>query len=165
MKKPNIKTEDHYESRLYMGSETFFTEEKFSQEEVEDFIGTVQDDYDIIIPVRITPITFVSGSKYKESGWEISAINYPKIKATPSIIDGFMKHLACRLLDKFNQHTICVMDSEFVTMIKDPRGFNERHGKIGYTSKEAAASVVNQQKEKLERSTFLPKDYRGLNER
>tara|TARA_R110000803_G_scaffold44731_1_gene94617 strand:+ start:301 stop:705 length:405 start_codon:yes stop_codon:yes gene_type:complete len=125
MEKPNIKIEDRYESRLYMGSETFFNDEKFSQEEVEDFIATVQDGYDIIIPVRVTPITFVSGSKYKESGWEVSAINYPKVEATPSIIDSFMKYLAEKLLDKFNQHTICVMDSEFVTMLRGAKYYGK----------------------------------------
>ena len=126
MKEPNTKTGDHYESRLYMGSETFFSDEKFNQEEIENFIATVQDDYDIIIPVRITPITFVSGSKYKESGWEISAINYPKVEATPSIIDRFMKYLAEKLLDKFNQHTICVMDSEFVTMLRGAKYYDKK---------------------------------------
>jgi|TARA_R110002110_G_scaffold24179_3_gene91001 hypothetical protein len=113
-----MKTQNYYESKLYMGSETFSGEQKFDQLEVETFIGTVQDDYDISIPVRITPITFISGSKYKESGWEIAAINYPKVKATPSMIDKFMKYLAEKLLDRFSQHTICVMDSEFVTMFK-----------------------------------------------
>ena len=113
-----MKTEDFYESKLYMGSETFFGEEQFSQEEVELFIGTVQDDYNILIPIRVTPVTFVSGSDYKESGWEIAAINYPKVRATPSAIDEFMKHLAEKLLSRFNQYTICVMDSEFVTMFK-----------------------------------------------
>ena len=113
-----MKTEDYYESKLYMGSETFFGDEKFSQEEVETFIGTIQDDYDITIPVRVTPVTFISGSEYKESGWEIAAINYPKVKATPSTIDEFMKYLAEKLLGRFNQYTICVMDSEFITMFK-----------------------------------------------
>jgi hypothetical protein len=113
-----MKTEDFYECKLYMGSETFFGDEQFSQEEVELFIGTVQDDYNVLIPVRVTPITFVCGSDYKESGWEIAAINYPKVKAKPSAIDGFMKHLAEKLLNRFNQYTICVMDSEFVTMFK-----------------------------------------------
>ena len=126
MEKPSTKTEDCYESRLYMGSETFFSDEQFNQEEVENFIGTIQDGYDIIIPVRVTPITFVSGSKYKESGWEISAINYPKIGATPSKIDRFMKYLAEKLLDRFNQHTICVMDSEFVTMLRGASYYGEK---------------------------------------
>tara|TARA_R100001377_G_scaffold36088_1_gene20041 strand:+ start:274 stop:627 length:354 start_codon:yes stop_codon:yes gene_type:complete len=113
-----MKTQDYYESKLYMGSKTFFGEQQFSQLEVETFIGTMQDDYDLLIPVRVTPVTFVSGSEYKETGWEIAAINYPKVKATPSMIDKFMKHLAEKLLNRFNQYTICVMDSEFVTMFK-----------------------------------------------
>lgn len=120
-----MKTCDYYESKLYMGSETFFSDEKFSQEEIEIFIGTVQDGYEIIIPVRITPVAFISGSSYKESGWEIAAINYPKVKATPSDIDEFMKYLAEKLLNRFNQHTICVMDSEFITMFKGNKSRKE----------------------------------------
>jgi hypothetical protein len=108
----------HYENRLYMGSETFFSDVKFSQEEIEDFIGSVQDDYDIIVPVRITKVTFVSGSDYREDGWEISAINYPKIRSSEEQICGFMKHLAQELVSEFNQHRICVTDSEFITMFK-----------------------------------------------
>ena len=80
-----MKTCDYYESKLYMGSETFFSDEKFSQEEIEIF----------------------------------------KVKATPSDIDEFMKHLAEKLLNRFNQHTICVMDSEFITMFKGNKSRKE----------------------------------------
>tara|TARA_Y100000296_G_C5139626_1_gene240251 strand:+ start:725 stop:1105 length:381 start_codon:yes stop_codon:yes gene_type:complete len=110
----------HYESTLYMGSETFLTDEKFSQQEVEDYIASVQDDYDSIIPIRITPVTFISGSDYRESGWEISAINYPKIDTKPETIDKFMSHLAELLVAKFSQHRICVTNGELITMfVKD----------------------------------------------
>ena len=108
----------HYESRLYMGSETFFSDVKFSQEEVEDFIASVQDDHEIIVPVRITKVTFISGRDYKEDGWEISAINYPKIRSSEKQICDFMEHLAQKLVSEFHQHRICVTDSEFITMFK-----------------------------------------------
>ena len=106
----------HYESKLYMGSEDFFSDAKFSQQDIEDFIASVQDEYDFIIPVRITPVTFVAGSEYREEGWEISAINYPKIQTTTDKIDKFMEHLAESLVSKFNQHRICVTNSELITM-------------------------------------------------
>ena len=113
-----MKATQHYEVKLYMGSNTFFSDESFTQEEVEKFIGEAQDDYGFIIPVRMTPTTFISGANYKENGWEISAINYPKIKTTKEHVRAFMMDLAGLLLSHFNQHTICVMDGETITMLK-----------------------------------------------
>ena len=113
-----MKVKQHYEVKLYMGSNTFFSDKSFTQEDVEKFIGEAQDDYGFIIPVRITPTTFVSGADYKEGGWEIAAINYPKINTTEEKIRTFMMELAGLLLSHFNQHTICVMDGETITMLK-----------------------------------------------
>jgi hypothetical protein len=112
----NKNTLPHYESKLYMGSEDFHSHDKFRQLDVEDFIASIQDEYGFIIPIRITPVTFVSGSEYREEGWEISAINYPKIQITADKIDKFMQHLAESLVSKFNQHRICVTNSELITM-------------------------------------------------
>jgi hypothetical protein len=113
-----MKIVPHYEVKLYIGSNTFFSDDVFTQEDIEKFVGEVQDDYDYIIPLRITPTTFVAGSDYKESGLEVTAINYPKISTTEDKIKLFMLHLANALLIKFNQHTICVMDGETTTMLK-----------------------------------------------
>ena len=107
----------HYEVKLYIGSETFF-DEIFSQEDIEKFIGEVQDDYGFIVPVRVTPVTFVSGSLYKEEGWEVAAINYPKVRATEKRIKDFMMDLGRLLLVEFNQERICVMDGESITMLQ-----------------------------------------------
>lgn len=116
-RKEIMKVVPHYEVKLYMGSETFF-DEVFSQEDVEKFIGEAQDDYGFIVPVRVTPVTFISGSHYKEEGWEIAAINYPKNRATEKRIRGFMMELGRLLLSQFNQQRICVMDGETITMLK-----------------------------------------------
>tara|TARA_R110002051_G_scaffold283325_2_gene345120 strand:- start:377 stop:778 length:402 start_codon:yes stop_codon:yes gene_type:complete len=120
-----MKVVPHYEVKLYMGNKTqralnktFFSDEPFSQEDVEKFISESQDDYGFIIPVRITPTTFISGANYKEDGWEIAAINYPKIKTAERDIMAFMIKLAELLLSHFNQHTICVMDGETITMLQ-----------------------------------------------
>lgn len=113
-----MTTVPHYEVKLYMGSKTFFSDDLFTQEDIDKVIGEFQDGYDYIIPIRITPTTFVAGSDYKESGWEVAAINYPKIKSTEEMIRKFMIELARLLLSQFNQHTICVMDGETITMLK-----------------------------------------------
>ena len=112
-----MKIVPHYEVKLYMGSETFFNE-VFSQENIEDFIAKTQDSCEFIVPVRIAPVTFVSGSHYKEEGWEIAAINYPKIAMSEQNIKDFMIELARLLLKEFNQQRICVMDGETITMLK-----------------------------------------------
>jgi len=119
-----MKAVPHYEVKLYMGNKTyrvlnktFFSDELFSQEDVEKFISETQDDYGFVIPLRITPTTFISGSHYKEEGWEIAAINYPKIETTEKRIRAFMMDLGTLLLARFNQHTICVMDGESITML------------------------------------------------
>ena len=111
----NIKIKPYYESKLYIGS-LKHTGEEFDQQSLEKAISNAQDNYKSVIPVRITPTVFISGSEYRECGWEISAINYPKIETNSMDIDDFMKHLAIKLSKKFKQHTICVMDSRQITM-------------------------------------------------
>tara|TARA_R110002167_G_scaffold121528_1_gene299799 strand:- start:433 stop:936 length:504 start_codon:yes stop_codon:yes gene_type:complete len=114
----NTNTVITYESKIYMGCQTSLDSVKFTQEQIEAHVGEVQDGYKVIIPLRITPTCFVSGSKYKEEGWEIAAINYPKIRVSTDDIDGFMKHLAESIIKKFNQHRVCVVDSNVTTMFK-----------------------------------------------
>ena len=116
----NIKTKPYYESRLYIGS-VKHTGEEFGQQVLEKAISNIQDNYKYVIPVRITPTTFISGSEYREYGWEVCAINYPKIETNSIDIDDFMRHLAIKLSKEFKQHTICVMDFRQITMYEGQR--------------------------------------------
>ena len=115
MMKIKTKSKTYYESKLYIGN-MIPAGEEFSQQELEKCIGLVQDSYDQVIPVRITPTSFISGSDYKENGWEVCAINYPKIDTDPVSIDSFMKDLAISLVEKFRQHSICVVNSNQIVM-------------------------------------------------
>tara|TARA_R110000824_G_scaffold256033_2_gene444957 strand:+ start:64 stop:435 length:372 start_codon:yes stop_codon:yes gene_type:complete len=105
-----MKSGDFYEAKLYMGSVDYSSRELVSQHQVELFCGKVHEECDIVIPVRITPTTFISETNYQEGGWEIAAINYPKFDFSRKQVKEFIMHLADRLLTEFNQRTICVVD-------------------------------------------------------
>ena len=108
-----------YECKLYIGSVSYKTKKSFTQDEVEMFCGKVQEGYDYTIPVRITPTTFVSDTDYQEKGWEIVAIDYPKLPYNQRQIKSWMRHLAEALILKFEQHTICIMDSVVTIMLEN----------------------------------------------
>ena len=74
-----MKVRPTYECLLYMGSVNYATKELYSQDQVELFCGKVQEDYRVVIPVRISTTTFVSETDYREKGWEIAAIDYPRL--------------------------------------------------------------------------------------
>ena len=89
-----------------MGSVNYSTEDVYSQDEIELYCGQVQEEYEYVIPLRITETTYISELTYQEKGWEITAIDYPKLRFTRKQIRNFMRHLAESLLDKFGQHII-----------------------------------------------------------
>jgi len=95
----------------------YSTSISWSRDEVALFCGETQEGYDFIIPLRITPTTFISGTDYQENGWEIAAIDYPRLDFSPIQIRDFMLHLARCVLIKFGQKTICIIDNETIEMI------------------------------------------------
>ena len=114
-----MKRRPFYECKIYLGSVCYLTEEVFTQDQVEQYCGESQEAYDYAIPVRITPTTFVSGTDYHEAGWEIAAIDYPKLSYNKRQIRGWMRTLAERLLLKFKQHTICIVDQDVIIMLEN----------------------------------------------
>jgi len=114
-----MKRRPFYECKIYLGSVCYLTEEVFTQDQVEQYCGESQEAYDYAIPVRITPTTFVSGADYHEAGWEIAAIDYPKLPYNKRQIRGWMRTLAERLLIKFKQHTICIVDQDVIIMLEN----------------------------------------------
>lgn len=106
-----MKVRDYYEVRIYLGSVNSVTGENIYGFSLERVIGEIQEEYGKIIPVRITETAYISGTNYRERGWEISAINYPKLFVSMSDIKEFMLDLGNRLLKKFGQSRICVIDS------------------------------------------------------
>ena len=113
-----MKTKPFYESKLYIGSKVN-GKLRFDQTDLEKYIGGFQSKYEEVIPVRITSTTFVSGKDYREDGFEVCAINYPKIDTNSIDIDIFMQELAQGLLKRFDQRTICVVDSSQIVMYEN----------------------------------------------
>ena len=114
-----MKRRPFYECKIYIGSVSYKTNETFTQDEVEMFCGKVQEGYDYTIPVRITPTTFVSETNYQEKGWEIAAIDYPKLQYNQRQIKAWMRHLAESLILKFKQHTVCIIDKDNIIMLEN----------------------------------------------
>ena len=108
-----------YEVRLYLGSINEETKESFSERELSDKIGEVQESFSHIIPVRVSRTFFVSGTAYKEWGWEIAAIKYPKLQTTKKNINQFMEKLAVALLYEFRQHRISIVMPHITVMFEE----------------------------------------------
>jgi len=106
-----MKIRPTYECRLYMGSVNYATKQTYSQYQIELFCGKVQEDYRVVIPVRISSTTFISETDYREKGWEIAAIDYPRLNFSKKQIHDFILHLGKHLLQEFNQRTICVVET------------------------------------------------------
>ena len=109
-----------YECKVYIGSIDELIKRKIKHSTLTNFIKEFQDSTDIIIPLRCSKTVFLSGTKYQENGYEISAINYPRINSgsayTTAVIKDFMECLAKRLLTEFNQKRVSVVDHNTVTM-------------------------------------------------
>lgn len=126
-----MKRRPFYECKIYIGSSMSIAKESFTQSELEVFCGQVQAQYGIIIPLRLTPTTFISDVTYRESGWEIAAIDYPKVTYSKRQIKAWMRHLAESLLLKFQQHTICIVDKESIIMLEDKHDCVNEHTSFG----------------------------------
>ena len=95
------------------------------EESLIETMGQQQEKYKVVIPLRLSLTTFVSGTNYKEQGWEIAAINYPRISATIEEIDEFMLLLGRRLLTDFHQHRITIVNPKEIIMLTEEE---DRHG-------------------------------------
>ena len=114
----------YYESKIYIGSVSHAPLHAnlklfIDMGDLWGVIGTEQEKYKMIIPVRVTKTTFFSGSNYKEDGFEIAAINYPRVSATIEEIDEFMLILARRLLTRFWQHRVGIVNPKEIIMLTE----------------------------------------------
>ena len=114
----------YYESKIYIGSISHAPLDANLKLFIDildlwEVIGIEQEKYKMVIPLRITKTTFVSGSNYKEDGFEIAAINYPRVSATIEEIDEFMLLLARRLLTKFWQHRVGIVNPKEIIMLTE----------------------------------------------
>ena len=113
-----ITLKSSYEAKLYLGQINSVTKEAFTEAELENFIGKIQEKSSIVIPVRLTKTKFVSETNYQESGWEVAAIQFPKVDCTDEQIYDFIMELGKELLIYFGQTRICVIDRDTVRMLE-----------------------------------------------
>ena len=112
-------TRTTFTSTIFMGLESSRHECRiFTKSEVVDYIRRVQDAYEFIVPLRYSETTFISGEAYSESGLEITAIDYPKLDITPMQIRAFMSMLTEKLVDRFEQKTICMQENGNTRMVR-----------------------------------------------
>jgi hypothetical protein len=92
-----------------MGSRKRYDGPIFSETEVINFVSEFQKSYAIFIPpVRIAPTHYIH-CDYKEAGWEMVVINYPKYDMPIKMLEHFMVKLAEALLEKFDQNKVSVV--------------------------------------------------------
>jgi len=113
-----VKISDTCNIELYIGSINEKTKNPFFYRDLVREVSWFQDSLPKHIPVCITPVEFVSGSKYKEKGWKISVINFPRRGATPQEIEKFMMDLAHVLLINFKQKRVSVVGSDKTVMLE-----------------------------------------------
>jgi len=104
-----IRSRSTYEVRIYLGSVNEETKKAFSKDDLIREVGLYQESQPQKIPLRITETVFVCETHYEETGWELAAINYPRIETGSKNIDDFMIKLASYLLDVFGQRRISIV--------------------------------------------------------
>lgn len=113
------KSREFYECKIYMGSIDEKNKKSIKLSKISKFIKNFQDCYEVMIPLRITKTSYLSGSQYEEKGYELGVINYPRIrniKNEQAEIKDFMILLAEALIVEFNQKRLSVVDDNYVTM-------------------------------------------------
>ena len=120
----------YYESKIYIGSISHAPLDANLKLFIDildlwEVIGAEQEKYKMVIPLRVTNTTFLSGSNYKENGFEIAAINYPRVSATIEEIDEFMLLLARKLLTRFWQHRVSIVNPKEIIMLTEEEDRHE----------------------------------------
>jgi hypothetical protein len=119
------KKKQSYEVSIFLGSLGSESKELFFERDLLYIIGLFQEEQRSKysdsgwIPVRVSPMTIICGTSYMENGWQISAINYPRMAATTGEIESFMERLTIRLMEKFNQKRVTLVSPKGTVLYKD----------------------------------------------
>ncbi len=107
-----------YNIDLYLGSVNEVSKTAFHYEMLVKEIASFQKEWGQFVPVCISGVEFISGSTYRENGWRVSVINYPRLQYSKKHIRTFMLDLGEFLLIKFKQKKICVVEPKITTMLE-----------------------------------------------
>ncbi len=96
---------------LFIGSREGYDGRTFSQEQLEVAIGDFQDVYKELhgdtVSLCVSPVRYIVG-KYRENGWCLSAINYPRFPKEFDDIAEFFLELQEFLIHNFKQNRITI---------------------------------------------------------
>jgi hypothetical protein len=118
-----MKSNPRYEVKIYIGSRRGYKGAPFDKGELTAYIWDVQDEAgpEQANPVRVSETTYLwagPGEKYKEEGWEIAVIQYPRRPKPIQVINRFALNLAESLLKHFHQNRISVVFPDEIVMLE-----------------------------------------------
>ena len=116
---PSTKYANTYEVRAYVGSRRYYNGAALSEQDVIDVIAREQKLSGEKIPVRMTKTEFICDD-YREEGWELAAINYPRHPKEKKTILDFMLQLGKSLCFHLEQNRVSVIAPDRTTMFESP---------------------------------------------
>ncbi len=108
-----------YEVKIFIGSCRGYSKDKFSLENLVEAIQYYQYHCKEYCTVRTTPTEYIAAD-YRETGWEIAVINYPRFPKTEDFVWNWSVNLSQHLLKVFQQNRISIMDSDKTVIIESP---------------------------------------------
>lgn len=116
-----IKYAPTYEVKAYIGSRRGYNGATISEQEIIDIITHEQAGLTCKhpIPVRMTKTEFIC-LDYREEGWELAAINYPRYPQYKETILAFMLQLGQKLCCHLEQNRVSVVAPDRTTMYESP---------------------------------------------
>jgi hypothetical protein len=112
-----IKSNKFHEVHIYIGSKEYYNGPEFTEDQLIGFIGEKQKEMDFANPVRVNPTIYV-WQDYRERGWQISIIDYPRRHKPHKCIDSFALGLAKSLLFYFKQNRISIVFPDEIVMLE-----------------------------------------------
>ena len=116
MEKITTTKKPSYEVKIFIGSVDESSKTQFPETSIVSLVSKFQDSRESILPIRISKTSFISGSNYKEDGWELSAINFPKInswgRSYKRFMTQYMNDLSKLLMLKLNQKRVSVISGK-----------------------------------------------------
>lgn len=119
------KVRDTYEAHIFLGSLYETNKVPFIHTAVTKFVAEIQDTFRLLIPIRVSKVEYICGSKYSECGYQLSVIDYPKINCTVADIEEFMDFLATSILKNFKQKRVSLVTPTITTMYESEEEYAE----------------------------------------
>ena len=116
---PKIKYAPTYEVKAYIGSRRHYNGTDISKQDVIDVITSEQAQHEPTFPIRITKTEFIS-LDYREEGWELAVINYPRYPREKEALLSFMLQLGQKLCFQLEQNRVSVIAPDRTTMYESP---------------------------------------------